>query len=303
MLDITVVILTFNESKHIERCINSLLGVVSRVVVIDSYSTDNTVELCQFLGATVYQHEWVNYSDQFQWGLDNSAIDTQWTMRMDADEYLEPELIAELKLKLPTMNPGVNGLYLKRKVFFKGKWIRFGGFYPHVLLRLWHTGIGHIEQRWMDEHIVIEKPNTIILDHDIVDDNLNNIEWWTNKHNSYSTREMIDLLNHKYKFMEIDKSLNKTNDPQAKIKRILKEKVYSKLPLGLRPLLYFIYRYFVRLGFLDGGKGFVFHFLQAFWYRLLVDVKVSEVEAQIDIMPEAEIKQIIYRLYGVNIDH
>jgi len=299
MLDITVVILTFNESKHIERCIKSLKEVVKRVVIVDSYSTDNTVDLCRELGASVYRNKWVNYANQFQWGLDNCEIDTVWTMRMDADEYLEPALIKELMHKMPKLEQSVNGIYLKRKVFFKGRWIRFGGFYPHILLRLWHTGEGRIEQRWMDEHIVMDAPRTITFENDLVDDNLNNIEWWTAKHNSYSTREMIDLLNVKYGFMKKDESLNTTDDPQAKFKRILKEKIYAKLPLGFRPCLYFTYRYVVRLGFLDGGKGFVFHFLQAFWYRLLVDVKLAEVELKAG--NGSDIPKIIYEMYWIKL--
>jgi hypothetical protein len=219
---------------------------------------------------------------------------------MDADEYIEEDLIEEFNYKLTHLAPSVNGIYLKRKVLFKGKWIRFGGFYPHILLRLWQTGSGRIEQRWMDEHIIIKSPETIKFDQNLVDDNLNNIGWWTEKHNSYATREMIDLLNIKYGFMEKDQALEKTNDPQAKFKRILKEKVYAKLPLGLRPLLYFIYRYVIRLGFLDGGKGFVFHFLQGFWYRLLVDIKVQEVEIYYK-NKNSSLKKIIQDIYEIEI--
>lgn len=299
MQDITVIILTFNETKHIERCIKSLQPLVKRIVIVDSFSTDNTLELCNKLGVDVYQNKWVNYAKQFQWGIENCDIDTRWTMRMDADEYLEKDLVEEFNDKLPHLAPSVNGIYLKRKVFFKGKWIRFGGFYPHILLRLWQTGSGRIEQRWMDEHIIIQSPDTIMFNKNLVDDNLNNIGWWTEKHNSYATREMIDLLNIKYGFMEKDQALQKTNDPQAKFKRILKEKVYAKLPLGIRPLLYFIYRYVVRLGFLDGGKGFVFHFLQGFWYRLLVDIKVQEVESLIN--EKDDVSKILLKSYGIRL--
>jgi glycosyltransferase involved in cell wall biosynthesis len=278
MQDITVIILTYNETKHIERCIKSLKFLVKRIVIVDSFSSDNTLELCKELGADIYQNKWINYAKQFQWALDNCNINTLWTMRMDADEYLEKDLVEEFNVELPLIAPNINGIYLKRKVLFQGKWIRFGGFYPHILLRLWHTGAGRIEQRWMDEHIVIQSPKTLMFKKDLVDNNLNNIGWWIEKHNSYASREMIDLLNIKYGFMKVDKALKKTNDPQAKLKRIIKEKVYAKLPLGIRPLLYFLYRYFIRLGFLDGGKGFVFHFLQGFWYRLIVDIKIREVE-------------------------
>jgi len=182
-----------------------------------------------------------------------------------------------MSTKMCDLKDDVNGIYLKRKVIFKGQWIRFGGFYPHILLRIWHTGCGRIEQRWMDEHIVMESPNTLMFESDLVDDNLNNIGWWTEKHNNYATREMIDLLNLEFSFFEADTELSQTEDPQAKFKRILKDKIYSRLPLGFRPALYFIYRYILRGGILDGKKGFVFHFMQGFWYRLLVDIKYDEI--------------------------
>lgn len=298
--DITVVILTYNEDKHIERCISSLIGVVTRVVVVDSFSTDSTVAICERLGADVYKNKWINYANQFQWGLDNCAIDTLWTMRMDADEYLEPLLIQEISTKIPTLDPEVNGIYLKRKVYFQGKWIRFGGFYPHILLRIWKTGEGRIEQRWMDEHIIMLEAKTEVFKYDLVDDNLNTIGWWTEKHNNYATREMIDLLNLKYGFMAYDNDLSSTDDPQAKTKRMLKEKVYSRLPVGLRPALYFLYRYIIRGGFLDGGRGFIFHFMQGFWYRLLVDVKVVEVEGR--CARGESFPAVIAKLYNYDVD-
>ncbi len=300
MLNMTVVILTFNEIKHIERCIKSLTGLVSRIVVVDSFSTDGTVELCESLGAEVFQNIWRNYANQFQWGLDNCGIDSVWTMRMDADEYLENELVAELEARFPLLDPELNGVYLKRKVFFKGRWIKYGGFYPHVLLRIWKTGEGRIEQRWMDEHIVIEAPKTTTFNTNLVDDNLNHIGWWTDKHNSYASREMVDLLNMKYRFLEKDDAIRESDDRQAKVKRFIKEEVYSRLPLGVRPVLYFFYRYVLRGGFLDGGKGFLFHLLQGLWYRLLVDIKVSEVERLLQ-PGDKNVKTIIRDLYGIEV--
>jgi glycosyltransferase involved in cell wall biosynthesis len=303
MQDITVIILTYNESKHIARCINSLKGVVKRIVVVDSFSSDSTLELCKDLGACVYQNKWINYANQFQWGLDNCSIDTQWTMRMDADEYLEPSLINEINSKMMNLNKNINGIYLKRKVIFKGQWIRYGGFYPQILLRIWKTGIGRIEQRWMDEHIVIDTPSTETFNNDLVDENLNNIGWWIEKHNAYASREMIDLLNIKYEFFDQDNQLTSTNDPQAQQKRVLKERIYSRLPLLFRTFIYFLYRYFIKLGFLDGKKGFIFHFMQAFWYRLVVDIKCNEI---LDLVQNREISkqeliEIIRKETNVNI--
>ncbi|BBP44489.1 glycosyltransferase family 2 protein [Thiosulfativibrio zosterae] len=281
MKKISVVILTFNEEQHIERCLNSLKEVVEQVFIVDSFSTDKTVELAEALGAKVYQNKWVNYANQFEWGLDNCPIVTEWVMRMDDDEYLEPELSNEINDSLNTLDDEITGIYLKRKVFCKGKWIKYGGFYPHILLRIWRNGIGRIEQRWMDENIVLSKGQIVQFKNDLVDDNLNDITWWVNNHNAYETREMLDLMNIKYGLFESDDALLETNVPQAKKKRLLKGKVYSKIPTGLRAFLYFVYRYVFKLGFLDGSKVFVFHFMQSCWYRLLVDVKVDEFGLQV----------------------
>ena len=304
-LDITTIILTYNEEKHIERCIKSLSKLVRRIVVIDSYSTDRTSEICKEYDVDFFQNKWINYSKQFQWGLDNSNISTKWSMRMDADEYLEDDLIKELHHNLNKLENNINGIYLKRKVFFKGKWIKHGGFYPHTLLRIWKTGEGRIEQRWMDEHIVLKHPNTVVMKHDIVDDNFNNIGWWIDKHNKYATREAIDLLNIKYQFLEEDNELSASNDPQAKYKRIIKEHIYSKVPISFRAFLYFIYRYLIRLGLLDGHIGFTFHFLQGFWYRYLVDLKFKELNKQITnkkAIKKSEIVDIVKWETGLDIN-
>jgi len=298
MKDISVIILTYNEEKHIERCINSLKPFVKDIFVIDSYSTDSTLETVEKLGAKIFQNKWVNYATQFQWALDKCPIKTKWVMRMDADEYVEPELAKEITRIIDNLPENVRGLYLKRKVIFMGKWIRWGGFYPHILLRIWQHGYGRIEQRWMDEHIILKEGDTFLIKKGhIVDDNKNNITWWIDKHNKYATREMLDLMNIKYKFFKQDDALLKMKDPQAKWKRFIKEKIYSRLPLGIRPTLYFFYRYFLKLGFLDGWQGFIFHFMQAWWYRLLVDVKCWEFERKFN----GDIKNLLNREYGIKI--
>ena len=280
MNKLTVIILTYNEEKHIERCIESLLPIAKNIFIVDSFSSDKTIEICESLGAKVYQHAWKNYADQFQWGLDNCPIDTDWVMRMDADEYIEHDLIAELPNALLNVEDSINGFYIRRKYFFLGQWIKKGAVYPLNLLRIWRTGQGRIENRWMDEHIVLDAPSTTeqLLGH-IVDDNLNNTRWWTQKHNNYADREMIDILDKKYQLFSSDDALKSDDDSsQAKIKRMVKEGLYNKLPIFVRPLLYFLYRYFIRLGFMDGKRGFAFHFFQGYWYRSLVDLRVYEAE-------------------------
>jgi glycosyltransferase involved in cell wall biosynthesis len=274
--DLTIIILTFNEEKHIQRCLVSAFQVAQKVFVVDSFSTDRTQVIAGSLGAQVWQHEFKNHAAQLSWALENLPINTEWVMRVDADEVISPALAKEMRGKLSTVCAGTNGYLVYRLVCFGGKVIRRGGV-SHWVLRVWRRDTADIEQRWMDEHMVLKCGDSKLLEGEFYDDNLNGITWWTNKHNAYSTREAIDLLNKKYGFLAVT-SGNRVLCHQARYTRWLKENIYVYLPLGFRVILFFSYRMIFRLGILDGKNGFIFHFLQGFWYRFLVDVKVREVE-------------------------
>jgi len=294
-LDITVIILSFNEEVHIERCIQSIQAIAKQVFVVDSYSTDRTVEIAESLGATVVQHEFVNQAKQFQLAMDTLPIKTEWTMRLDADEYPLPELIGEIQSRLPGLSTDIAGVNLKRRHIMWGRWIKHGTRYPLILLRIWHTGKGRIEQRWMDEHIVLTEGSSVTFEHDFCDHNLNDLSWWTDKHNRYATREAIDVLNRKYRLFPIDDVMTRKGSiTQASFKRFIKEHIYNRLPVFSGPLLYFFYRYFVRLGFLDGKAGLVYHFLQGFWYRFLVEAKVMELDMELKKIatPELQLEKL-----------
>lgn len=294
---ISALILTYNEELHIERCIKSIQQFAHEIFIIDSYSTDNTVQIAEKLGAKVYQNPWENYASQFQWGLDNCPIATTWVMRLDADEYVTEALASEIIRNIPDANPNVSGYYIKRQVHFKEKWIKHGSYYPIWLLRIWRFGNGRIEQRWMDEHIKLSTGECEYLQNDIVDHNKNDLTWWINKHNSYATREAIDILNLSHNFIQYDEIDSRINGTQEERKRYLK-KVYAKLPLFLRPFIYFFWRYFVRLGILDGKQGLIWHFLQGFWYRFLVDAKIYEI-TQKSRTENVSIHNILKRDYGL----
>ncbi len=294
--DISVVILTYNEELHIERCIKSLLPVVKEIFIIDSFSTDKTVEIAERLGAKVYQNPWINYALQFQWGLDNCPIETEWVMRMDSDEYILPELQNEISNKMQNIQEDTSGIYIKRRVYFKDKWIKHGSYYPTWLLRIWRYKDGHIEQRWMDEHIKLTKGETIQFENDLVDDNLNDLTWWTTKHNNYATREAVDILNIIHEFINYDEVNSNFFGTQEERKRFLKKK-YANLPLFTRPFIYFLWRYFIKLGFLDGKQGLIWHFLQGFWYRFLVDAKIYEIEKKAEDS-NLSLKETLIQKYG-----
>jgi len=297
--ELSVIILTFNEEIHLERCVLSVQPIAQKIYIVDSFSSDRTVEIANNLGLQVIQHPFKSQAEQFQWGLDNLNIQTTWIMRIDADEYLENKLHKEVQNFFEQAHDEIDGIYIKRKVFFEGQWIRHGGFYPHILLRIWRSGKGRIEQRWMDEHTVLPSgAKTILFNEHLVDDNLKGITYWVNKHNQYASREATILLNNKYGLFEKDDGIIINDDPQIKRKRILKEQFYSKLPPVLRAILYFIFRYFVMFGFLDGAKGFLYHFMQGLWYRLLVDIKTMEIEKYCNGDVKM-IKQILRKEHGI----
>lgn len=279
MTSLAVVILTHNEALHIERALTILAPLASEVFVIDSGSTDGTVEIARRLGATVLHNRWVNYAQQFQWGLDHAPITAEWVMRLDADEVIEADLAAEIAAKLPTLPAEVTGVNLKRKHVFMGRWIRHGGRYPLVLLRIWRRGKARIEQRWMDEHMLLTEGRAVTFDGGFADVNLNDLGFFTDKHNRYATREAVDVINQRRGLMPRDLGLAAENtSAKAGLTRLLKERFYNRLPFELSATLYFLLRYVVQLGFLDGREGAIYHGLQGFWYRFLVGAKVVELE-------------------------
>lgn len=275
-LSITAIVLAFNEEIHIRRCLERILPRVQRVVVVDSFSTDKTVEIAQGLGADVVQHAFKHQADQFQWALDTLDIQTDWVLKLDSDEYLEPGAFDWLNARLSDLPDEVTGLELKLKVIFQGRFIRHGRYYQTVLLRLWRRGVGAMEQRWMDEHIILSHGRTErIIGGDLVDHNLNDMTFWIDKHNRYATRAMIDFINRERPFFSEDTRIQNTAS-SARKKRFLKNTLYGRAPLYVRAFLFYLYRYIFRLGFLDGREGLVFHFMHGCWVFMLIDAKIDE---------------------------
>lgn len=266
--DITAIILTKNEEVNIEECIKSIQNIVKKIIVIDSFSTDKTLELAKELGAITYQHPFENYSKQYQYGVSVSGEDTVWTLRIDADERLTTEGAKELeKMCNDNESTDVAGIVLRFKKNFLGRDLYHGGVYPWKKMNCYKTKQGFIEDREMDEHIVLKSGTVKEMKNDSLHFDFKTLEWFINKHNWYSSRETVDYFDS----LECKKSKSEMN-----LKSWFKMNVYYKLPLGTRAHLYYIYRYYIRLGFLDGKEGHIFAFIQAYWYRYLVDAKIFE---------------------------
>ena len=293
--DISVIILTYNEEIHIRRCLENAFRVARDVYVIDSFSKDRTVEIAKNCGAIVLQHKYVNQAQQFQWALENCSVNTEWTLRMDADEYLTDELIEELSVKLPKLSDDVSGCYLPLRVVFMGKMLKYGLHHQVQILRLWRTGSVYMEQRWMDERCVLKHGTAIYMKNSFVDHNLKGLGEFTIKHNGYSNREA---------FMEINRRYNLIDDGQSVelAERNKQKSGYYKMPRFFRAFLYFFVRYFCFLGFLDGIRGFIWLTLQAYWYRFLVDAKLKEFEVRLGKNPDRDsIKKYVKDFYHIDL--
>lgn len=312
MLDLTTIILTFNEELHIRRALENVSCISKHIIVVDCNSTDKTCEICsEFDNVEVVQHAWPgNQAAQFNWTIDHNKIDTEWILRIDADEYLLPELLEELEHDIPTLPKDITGIEFKRRHIFMGKWVK-RGIYPVVMMRMFRTGVGRYDERLMDEHIVLSEGRSMVMKNDFCDHSLISISEYCIKHVNYAYREATEVLAEVYELQEKSTSVG-SHGKQAESKHKKKNK-YNRFPVFWRSFAYFCYRYFFRFGFLDGKEGFLFAYIQGWWYRTLVDAKILEVRKAVfgsSKKPKAKnvtiehkqmIKDYIARNWGIKI--
>ncbi len=299
MLDVTTIILTYNEEKHIKRCLDNISSISKKVYVIDSPSSDNTVDICnEYPNVEVVVHKYPgNQAEQFNWAIDNLDINTEWILRLDADEYLLPELIDELRGRVPTLPEDITGIEFKRRHIFMGRWVKHG-IYPVVLLRMFRKGCGRHENRLMDEHIMLSHGKSVVFKNDFCDHSLISISDYCQKHIGYAQREAISVLDEEYELTDNNRQ-NEGLGKQA-LEKHKKKSSYNKLPLFWRSFAYFLYRYLLKGGFLDGKEGFLFAYIQGWWYRTLVDAKILEVEKACG-NDKKKIKDYIKTNFGVDL--
>lgn len=276
MNDVTIIILSYNEELNISQALKNVSGWAREIIVLDSGSTDNTIKIAESFGAKVFYRKFDNYANQRNYALKELPIATEWILFLDADEYLTEELKKEISETLSQTD--CDGFYLKRRFYFWGKWIKHGGYYPIWILRLFKKDKGHID-REINEHFVVAG-KVGYLKNDFIDNNKKDLTEWIAKHNNYATYEAEELLKYKQRKQagEKDEFANLSGS-QAQKKRWIREYIWNPLmPPLIRPFIYFFYRFIIRLGFLDGKAGFVYHFLQGLWYPFLIDVKYLELK-------------------------
>lgn len=276
MAKISVFILTFNEEANIRRCLESLQGWTDDIVIVDSYSTDDTLPICRVYGCKIRQKEFVNHAVQCNWALENIDFKYDWIMRLDSDELLPEKLKVELAQLVDEVGEDVTGIYLNRRQYFMNRWLKHGGVYPHHILRVFRKGSGRYEEK-TEEHFVLKEGAAIKAKNDFLEDNRNNtMKFWLRKHDDLSDGEIEDTMG---LTLDNDRDLEpRLFGERVQQTRWLKLNVYRRSPLFLRALLYFVYRYFFRLGFLDGVPGLIYFVNQSFWYRFYVDSRIYELE-------------------------
>jgi glycosyltransferase involved in cell wall biosynthesis len=231
---LSVVLITQNEERNLPRTLESVMPLVrdgkGEIIVVDSGSTDRTVEIAKSYGAKVFVEPWKGFAAQKNSAMDKAVMD--WVLQLDADEALEPGLADEIEVALKA-GSAMNGFWIPRKNFFLGRWIKHGGFYPDPKLRLVRRGAGRLEEYGAHPTIKVDGP-TGTLSHALI-------------HDAYPTlRGYIDHMN-SYSSMGAEVAVAK--GPRR----------FSFANIVVRPLLTFIYNYFIRLGFLDGREGLLLH--------------------------------------------
>lgn len=289
MQDITCIILTKDEALHIERCIRSVQKICREVLVVDSFSTDETCAIAESLGAKVVQHKFTNQAAQFNWAIDNLDIDTEWIWRVDADEIIEDGLAEIADRELPKLPKSVNGIYVNKKIVFMNRPLLHGGWYPAQQIKIVRKGFGRSEDKLMDEHLVITSGETVSWNGDQTDWNLKPLDWWWEKHEGYAKREAKmqverDVSSSKFQVSGTESQgsierKGKLFGNNAEFKRWMKN-IYSKFPLYVRPIIYFIGRYIFMGGFLDGYAGWYWHTRQGLKYRMLVDKNIAKLRKE-----------------------
>jgi glycosyltransferase involved in cell wall biosynthesis len=265
----TVIILTYNSERTISATLSQASLLSDEIFVVDSFSTDGTQELSRNYGATVVQHAFENYGAQRNWAIENLPFSGTWQLHLDADEWLDSELVSAI-IELPD-EPVLSGYFLPRYVRFLGRVIRHGGMSPTWHLRLFRNGCGRCENRKYDQHFLLVKGDSGRLKGSMIDDIRMPLSEWTARHNRWSDGEIEELKSGESKG-RLKPNLFGNPTEQKRYLRC----AYDRVPLFIRAFGLFIYRYIVRLGFLDGIEGFIFWVLQTFWFRFLVDAKIWE---------------------------
>ncbi|MDR1120833.1 MAG: glycosyltransferase family 2 protein [Dysgonamonadaceae bacterium] len=295
--DLTIIILTYNEERNIKSCIDSIQGITANISAVDSGSTDNTLKILHEYGVKVLSHPFENYSKQRNWAQHNNPFGTQWVFHLDAGEQFSPALKKWMQTEF---NPDseFDGFMFCRRMVFMDKWIKHGGLYPTYHMRLFRSNKGKCEEKVYDQHFILDGKKCVVNKKiDIIDYVASDLRSFTSGHNRWAIIEAAEILMYQGVTGNVDAKIQ--GNPIEK-RRWFKNNVFQKMPLFLRSFLYFNYRYFIRLGFLDGKAGLACHFLQGFWFRFLVDATILELKTKMK-KDQLSLEDALMQLYGFDI--
>lgn len=271
MPTITVMILCFNEEKNIRDCISSVKGLANRVILMDNNSTDRTKEIAESLGAEVFQSD-MTYQERFAAGIAREDITSDWILYLDADERLTEESRKEMQeLCDKYADTDVNGLVCLYKVVFLGKILIHAS--SGRKLRVFKPGMAYMENIELDEHVVLKQGKSISMKHYICHYDCKGLDHYIKKINGYAERQAKEYL----RIIKGEKTVSYEGLAEvSKRRRHVKYNLYYKLPIGIRSWLYYVYGYYLKLGFLDGIEGKLYLLIKVYWYRYLTDAYILE---------------------------
>jgi glycosyltransferase involved in cell wall biosynthesis len=267
---ISVIVLTFNSESTIARTVQSAARVTDDIHVVDSSSTDSTLEILEKLPVKVVQHPFENYGAQRNWAIDNLPLRHSWQLHLDADEYLTNELIGEINTLKEAFPEEVDGFLIPRKICFLNRMLEHGGLYPKWHMRLFRSGKARCETRRYDQHFILSG-KAARLRHPMIDDHKMSLSEWTARHNRWADLEVEEVFS-----PQVDGIIQGDFSGGTIERRRALRHAYYRLPHFARAFLLFFHSYFLRLGFLDGMPGLIYITLQVFWYRFLIDAKCYE---------------------------
>lgn len=273
---LSTIVLTYNEEKNIEICLKSLKPLAKEIFIVDSGSTDQTLQIAGRYTGRIYPHPFETHAKQWNWAFQNLPISSEWILALDADQRLSPELREEIRKVLKSPPPGIDGFYLCRRQIFRGQWIRHGGYYPKYLLKLFHRNKARSDENELLDFRFYVPGKTLKLRSDLIEDNRkdDNLSVWRGKHERFAKLQAQEEFSRRRNRSTWKIRPTPFGTPDQRT--LWLKNIWYHLPLYGRPFLYFFYRYFLRFGFLDGKEGFIFHFFQGFWYRMMIDIRLNE---------------------------
>lgn len=275
---VSVVVVTYNEEENIEATLRSVAGWCHEIFVVDSGSTDRTTEIARRFTDNVLEHRYKDHASQWQWVLDNVTLACDWLLALDADNIVTEPLKRQIEAAVERDEAGIDGYYAVHTHYFRGKRVRGLKKYWLRLVRLERTRVDETEL--VDFRFIVEGTASV-LSGEIIEANRKEdaIDFWIDKHQKFASRMAVEevLRRAGRRRWSMTPRLFGNQDERM----VWFKTRWYRAPLYLRPFLYFGYRYFLRAGFLDGRNGLVYHVLQAFWFRLLVDIRIAEIEEEI----------------------